>query len=35
MKPSVLDTITPQYIVDDKGEKTGVILGRKNFYING
>ena len=31
MKTSVLDTITPQYIVDSKGEKTGVVLDVKTF----
>ncbi len=31
MKPSVLDTITPQYIVDDKGKKIGVVLDIKTF----
>ena len=31
MKPSVLSTIKPQYIVDSKGKKTGVVLDVKTF----
>jgi len=31
MKTSVLATITPQYIVDNKGKKTSVILDLKTF----
>jgi len=31
MKPSVLETISPQYIVDSKGNKTSVILDVKTF----
>jgi len=31
MKPSVLSTIKPQYIVDSKGKKTGVVLDVKAF----
>lgn len=29
--PSVLDSITPQYIIDKAGKKTGVILDLKTF----
>ena len=31
MKTSILAKITPQYIVDDKGKKTGVVLDVKTF----
>ena len=31
MKLSVLTTIKPQYIVDSKGKKTGVVLDVKTF----
>ena len=31
MKPSVLSTIKPQYIVDSKGKKTAVVLDVKAF----
>ena len=31
MKSSVLTTITPQYIVDNEGKKTGVVLDLKTF----
>ncbi len=31
MKPSVLNKITPQYIVDNTGKKTSVILDLKTF----
>ena len=31
MKTSVLATIVPQYIVDSKGKKTGVVLDVKTF----
>ena len=31
MKISVLETIAPQYIVDSKGKKTGVLLDLKTF----
>jgi len=31
MKPSVLNTIKPQYIVDSKGKKTAVVLDVKTF----
>lgn len=33
MKTSVLATITPQYIVDNKGKKTSVILDLKTFTL--
>ena len=31
MKPSILETIKPQYIIDEKGKKTAVILNVKTF----
>jgi hypothetical protein len=31
MKPSVLSVLSPQYIVDDKGKKTNVVLDLKTF----
>ena len=31
MKPSVLSTISPQYIVDSKGNKTSVVLDVKTY----
>jgi len=31
MKPSILNTIKPQYIVDSKGKKTAVVLDVKTF----
>ena len=33
MKPSVLNTIKPQYIVDSKGKRTGVLLDVKTFTL--
>ena len=33
MKTSVLATITPQYIVDNEGKKTSVILDLKTFTL--
>ena len=33
MKTSVLETITPQYIVDDSGKRTSVILDMKTFNL--
>ena len=31
MKPTVLSTIKPQYIVDSKGKRIGVVLDVKTF----
>jgi len=31
MKPSILEKIEPQYIIDDKGKKTGVVLDVATF----
>jgi len=31
MKASILSTITPQYIIDNNGKKTGVLLDLKTF----
>ena len=31
MKPSILTEVTPHYIVDKEGKKTGVILDIKTF----
>lgn len=31
MKPSVLTTITPQYIIDSEGKKNSVVLDVKTF----
>lgn len=33
MKQSVLATIKPRYIVDDKGKKTEVVLDVKTFLL--
>jgi hypothetical protein len=33
MKTSVLETITPQYIVDSTGKKTSVVLDMKTFNL--
>ena len=33
MKPSVLSKIKPQYIVDGRGKKTGVVLDVKAFTL--
>ena len=33
MKSTVLDTMSPQYIVNEKGEKTGVLLDLKTFAL--
>ena len=31
MKTSILSTIVPQYIIDNKGKKTGVVLDLQTF----
>jgi peptidoglycan hydrolase CwlO-like protein len=31
MKTSILSTIVPQYIIDNKGKKTGVVLDFQTF----
>ena len=31
MKPSVLETLTPKYVVDNSGKKTEVLLDLKTF----
>jgi|SaaInlStandDraft_6_1057023.scaffolds.fasta_scaffold522435_1 PHD/YefM family antitoxin component YafN of YafNO toxin-antitoxin module len=31
MKPTILNAVSPQYIVDDKGKRTGVVLDVKTF----
>ena len=33
MKASVLDTITLQYVIDNSGKKTGVLLDLKTFNL--
>ena len=35
MKPSILDVLVPQYIVDHAGKKNGVILDLATFKFNG
>ncbi len=33
MKTSILETMTPQYIIDSAGKKTGVVLDFKTFRL--